>query len=176
MEKWLPIPGFENRYEASTHGRIKSVSRYVNGKHGKNTKPIKETILKHKIDTLYLRVTLYNDGIKKTFLVHRLVADTFIPNPNNFPMVLHKDDNPLNNNVDNLMWGTPLDNMTDKTIKGRQTKGIDVHTNKLTEEQVLEIRSKFIPYKYTYKMLAKEYNVSIENINSIVNRKYWKHI
>lgn len=63
-------------------------------------------------NTGYLRVSLSNNDVKhKRFLVHRLVAETFIPNPNNYPQVNHKDENKTNNCVENLEWCTPLYNL-----------------------------------------------------------------
>lgn len=60
----------------------------------------------------YLRVSLNNDSIKRKHAsIHRLVAETFIPNPNDYPQVNHKDFNKQNNKVDNLEWCTPLDNL-----------------------------------------------------------------
>ena len=66
--------------------------------------------LSQSIRSGYYKVTLFLDGEKKTFSVHRLIAETFIPNPKNLPMVNHKDENKLNNNIDNLEWVTALQN------------------------------------------------------------------
>ena len=59
----------------------------------------------------YLYVDLYKNGERKRFYIHRLVAKTFIPNPENKPFINHKDGNPRNNNVDNLEWCTPIENV-----------------------------------------------------------------
>ena len=63
--------------------------------------------LKQTVKKGYCLVYLYNENGRKCFLVHRLVATAFIPNPNNLPEVNHKDENPLNNNVENLEWCSP---------------------------------------------------------------------
>ena len=87
-EKWLKVKGYEEFYEISDLGRIKSL--ISNG-----------LILKQSLDKDgYCVVTLK----RKQFKVHRLVAMTFIPNPNNLPQVNHKDENKTNNTVDNLEW------------------------------------------------------------------------
>ena len=92
-EIWCPIKGYENIYEVSDKGRVKSL------KFGK------ERILKLGITTDgYLMVKLLKNGEKKNLLVHRLVAQTFIPNPDNLPEVNHKDENKENNSVQNLEW------------------------------------------------------------------------
>lgn len=90
-EKWVPI--FEyNNYEVSNYGRIRNISS------GKLLSPV--TINKQG----YKGVTLCKDKKHKRFLIHRLVATHFIPNPYNLPMVNHKDENPSNNNASNLEW------------------------------------------------------------------------
>ena len=66
--------------------------------------------LKHTVKKGYCLVYLYNEKGRKSFLIHRLVAKAFIPNPNNLPEVNHKDENPLNNSVENLEWCSPTYN------------------------------------------------------------------
>ena len=62
----------------------------------------------------YLQVVLCKDGKEYTKKMHRLIAETFIPNPKNLPHVRHLDDNPLNNSIQNLAWGTNQDNVDDR--------------------------------------------------------------
>ena len=103
-EVWKEIPGWEGYYMASTHGRIKSVDRYVisNGR-GKYFK--KGKILRLETDKDgYKKIQLNKNGKAKKYLVHRLVAMCFIPNPNNLPEINHKDENRANNHVSNLEW------------------------------------------------------------------------
>lgn len=98
MEIWKDIPGYEGLYQASNLGNIKSLNY-------NNTK--KEKLLKTKYDKRgYLAIELRNKGKRYYTRVHRLVAMAFIPNPNNYPQVNHKDENKENNNVDNLEWCT----------------------------------------------------------------------
>ena len=172
-EIWRDIENYEGFYQVSNQGRIKSLDRYVNSKNG-SVQLKKGKILKPNIDNGgYLGVSLQFNSKVKFVRIHRLVAITFIPNPNNLPIVLHKDDNPANNNVDNLKWGTHQDN---KVIKKRQAKGEKQHLSKLNEQQVLEIREKYIPIIYSQRDLAKEYSVAQSTIKNIINRKTWKHI
>ena len=92
-EQWRPVDGFEGLYAVSNLGRVKSL------KYGR------EKILKPaKHRNGYLFVTLCINGKRKHFLVHRLVATAFIPNPEGFEQVNHKDENPSNNVVTNLEW------------------------------------------------------------------------
>lgn len=98
-EIWCDIPGLEGRYQASTLGRIKSLSRRVNTWNGYKTIP--ECILRAGVGPNgYEHVRI--DGKCKS--VHRLVAQTFILNPGNAPQVNHLDENKRNNAVDNLEW------------------------------------------------------------------------
>ena len=99
MEIWKAIAGYEGIYEVSDLGRVKSL------KYGK------ERILKPGGDPHgYLRVSLCKDGQKKPSLVHRLVSEAFIPNPNNLETVNHKDEVKTNNTVSNLEWMSIGDN------------------------------------------------------------------
>lgn len=90
-EIWKPIIEFEDRYEVSNFGNIKSIKSGINLKPAKSKKG-------------YLLVSLYNGISSKSKRVHRLVAEAFIPNPYNLPQVNHKDENKENNNINNLEW------------------------------------------------------------------------
>lgn len=106
-EIWKPVVGFEDLYEVSNLGRVKSVGRYENGHTGKKYSMVyfrKEKILKPSLRKGYPFVSLRKDGKAYNKNIHRLVAEAFIPNQYNLPMINHKDENPLNNIVDNLEW------------------------------------------------------------------------
>ena len=97
-EIWKPIKGYEGLYEVSNLGRVRSL---VN-----NKGQYREKILKHNIRNGYPSVTLCKNKKLKSFTIHRLVAEAFLPNPDNLPCVNHKDENRLNNFVNNLEWCT----------------------------------------------------------------------
>ena len=95
-EIWKDIPGYEGLYKVSNLGNVKSLN-------WRNTGEEKNLWLKPH-NKGYLQVELANGGVKKCFVVHRLVAIAFLPNPNCFPQVNHKDENKANNCVENLEW------------------------------------------------------------------------
>jgi len=100
-EIWRDIKGYEGLYQVSNLGRVKSLGR----QHGFLYK--QDRIMKpFKTKFNYYKINLYKNGVKKNFFIHRLVALAFIPNPNNYPVINHKDENPSNNYVDNLEWCT----------------------------------------------------------------------
>ena len=93
-EEWKPVDGFEGFYAVSNLGRVKSLG---------NDKSRKEKILKpEKTKKGYLRVNLYRNGKMKHFAVHRLVAEAFLPNPEGFEQINHRDEVKDNNCVSNL--------------------------------------------------------------------------
>lgn len=102
-EAWKPIKGAEGRYEISNLGRVKSFC-------GREPRILKQRNHRQKRkcgDIFYKSVKIDYEVMKQADkLVHRLVAEAFIPNPNGYPIVNHKDENPANNRVDNLEWCT----------------------------------------------------------------------
>lgn len=96
-EEWRPIAGAEDMYMVSNTGRIMSLNYRMKGQ---------SKVLKPRLHNGYFYITLKIGDRKRSVGIHRLVAETFIPNPDNLPCVNHKDENPPNNNVENLEWCT----------------------------------------------------------------------
>lgn len=112
-EVWKPVPNYEGFYEVSNTGKIRSAYRY-------------RRILKPMISNAgYERVDLFKNKNRKQFSVHRLVAMTFIDNPDQKPFVNHKDENKTNNSVDNLEWVTHVENCHYGTAIARRTEHLD---------------------------------------------------
>lgn len=118
-EEWRPIEGYEGLYEVSNTGKIVACEKI-----DKNGNLRKRKVLKIFKRKGYYIVQIGGIGNKKTYSVHRLVAKAFIPNPDNFPQVNHKDENKLNNHVNNLEWCTPYYNIHYGTAIMRKSQGI----------------------------------------------------
>jgi hypothetical protein len=113
-ENWKYIGGFTGQYQISDTGNIRSVDRVVNqlGHKNKYSRIMKGKDIKQRLQNGgYLLVWLSKEGKVKPFTVHRLVATTFIPNPNKLRDVNHLDGNKCNNNISNLEWCTRSENI-----------------------------------------------------------------
>ncbi len=105
-EIWRSIKDYEGLYEVSNWGRVRSLGKWCNGRNGSKCWRNGRIVRPRMNNKGYLQVDLCNDGVHKRCLVHRLVAEAFIPNPQGLPIINHKDENPLNNRVENLEWCT----------------------------------------------------------------------
>jgi len=103
-EIWKPVLGFEEYFEISNLGNLKRKLMYQRNWKNEKVKVIKDRIMKPTMDRGYLKIILSINGKRYLRYIHRLVAEAFIPNPNNYKEVNHKDSNPSNNCVDNLEW------------------------------------------------------------------------
>ncbi len=111
MEQWKWIPGYENHYMISTNGVVKS---FKNGK---------EYIRSLEVDKNgYLRIRLYKNGATSKFMVHRLVALTFIENPLNKEQINHINEDKQDNRIENLEWSTPKENANFGTRNSRMAE------------------------------------------------------
>lgn len=109
-EIWKPIPGYEGYYEASSCGRIRSVERYTRNRWGGYTHRKAQLMKCRIVANGYAHVKLTKNGQSAEPLVHRLIADSFLPNPTDLPQVNHIDGNKTNNAVSNLERCTESDN------------------------------------------------------------------
>lgn len=168
MEIWKPIKGYEGLYEVSNTGKVKSLEKRARFGRGYRTFPERELKLSEDKDGYY-KVNLSKQGKKKRFFVHRLVATAFIGNPEELPVVNHKDGNKKNNFVSNLEWTTRSENdlhafrtgLRKPTDGGTSKKVIqvDIHTGKVIQE-----------YK-SISEAARKNKVSITSISDCANGK-----
>ena len=150
-EIWKDIEGYEGLYQVSTCGNVKSLPKVR--RNGTGTYIQKEKLLKpSNTSTGYKKVELCKDGKRKSFKVHRLVAQAFIPNPENKREVNHIDGNKHNNNVNNLEWVTSSEN---------KLHAFEMHLNPtkrdLDEEKIIRM---YCEEKMSIHQIAKEFNVA----------------
>lgn len=140
VEEWRSVVGYEGLYEVSSLGQVKALERLVMNNGGLQHKH--ERILKPHYDRGYAMVVLCKEGKTKPSLVHRVVAEAFIPNPENKPNIDHIDTNPSNNNVDNLRWVTQKENANNPLSRINNSKSKIGHPNYRTEPHSVEAREK----------------------------------
>lgn len=179
-EIWKDIPGFEGRYQCSNLGNFKSLPNKVvcewMGK--EKTYNRKERILRCSYEgNGYLQVGLQVEMAKQVrFLAHRLIAMTFLEKIDGLDFVNHINGIKDDNRVCNLEWVTKSRNCIHSFEIGLQcNKGVNHPRHKLTESDVLAIRSKRsngVPAR----ILAKEYHLSLTHTKDVIKRKSWPHI
>lgn len=166
MEKWKDIKGYEGLYQISDYGRIKSLSREIL----QFNKIIvsEEFIMKSKhCKDGYERIILCKEGKYKTFLVHRLVAQAFIQNPNNLPYINHKDENKLNNNANNLEYCTQKYNCN----YGNHNKKL-INSNKRKKKTLqYDLKGNLIKKWYSASFASKSTGIAKCNIIACCNQK-----
>ncbi len=174
QEDWRPISGFSD-YEVSSLGRVRSYRARTNT----NIPRAKPYIMKGNYDIQgYYRVKL-RDSSGKAFTkkVHILVCEAWHGNkPTNYgdhkSGVRHLDGDQKNNTQNNLIWGTPLENKADSISHATYIHGTKHHSNRLTEQQVLEI----FESKKSNNDLSAEYGVTSGMISHIRTGRKWKHL
>ena len=158
----IPVVGYETSYLVNENGEVYSI---------KNKKYLKPNITKNG----YATVQLFQNGKGKRLLVHRLVAQAFIPNPNNYLQVNHKDEDKLNNRINNLEWCNAIYNMNYGTRLERQIKNTDYSREQykiIARQNGKKVSKKVIQLK-NGKIIAK-YNSAKEA--SIITHSNHSHI
>ena len=179
-EIFFPIKGYENFYEVSNWGRVKSMKKiiFLWNSYAYHARHYKERILKiqNNVDG-YNVIRLCKNATCKQFRVGRLVATTFIENPHYKPEVNHKNGNKKDDRIDNLEWCTSSENQKHAIKIGLQKpkKGEQHPHSRLTEKQVKEIREMKATNHTTY-YIAHCFCISEGHVRDIVARKAWKHI
>jgi NUMOD4 motif/HNH endonuclease len=165
METWKRIADYEDTYEISNYGSVRNI----------------KTGRVLKLDTKpngYLSARLCKNSKVKTFLVHRLVAIHFIPNPDNKPVVNHDDGVKTNNHVSNLVWSTSSENTRHAIRTGlkneeKRIANVKKAKTKITPEQKQWIKDNYIPANEEFgsKALAEKFGVTRMYISQIANSK-----
>ena len=168
-EEWREIEGYDGEYKISNKGQVASLKRnnYYILSPGRDSQG-------------YYTVALSKNGNTKSYLLHVLLAKTFIPNPENKPVVNHKDGNKINNNLDNLEWVTYKENNVHAYAIGlkKPCQGTRHKSAKLNDEAVKFIRKYYKPYDkdFNRKVMAKLFNVSISVIGCLLSGKSYNNV
>lgn len=175
-EIWKDVEGYDGMYQVSSLGRVRSW-RHGNMHPGKRKSPRILKTSKRKGD--YGRVALLKSGAQKTRTIHRLVAESFIPNPHNKPCVNHIDGDKHNNHISNLEWVTFSENSKHAIREGlhpglKALKGETNRNSKLTKGDVRLIRE--MQGKVSGEQMSRIFKVSASNISAIINNKTWVDI
>ena len=175
-EIWKKIKNFSN-YEVSNQGRVRSLDKQIKTKNNK-IKIYKGKFLKSQLawNKKYLCVGIYDDNGKQYRIpIHKLVAQTFIPNPNNYEIINHLDENKFNNCVDNLEW---------TSLKENNLYSFHKHPERKNTTSILQydLEGNFIRKWNSIKEAADYYNINSSNIsecltgrNKSSNKFIWKY-
>lgn len=176
MVSWKSIPGYEGFYQASIGGRIRSLDRIVEYSDGRRTLHKGITLKPGKCKRGYRRVTLWKNNISKSRLISRLILRTFVGNCPSGMEVCHNDNDPSNNKLANLRYDTPKANNLDKKKFETCSSGERNAGARLTEKQVIAMRSQYAKGKVTLAQIAFKYKISNGHTWAIINGRCWKHL
>lgn len=163
MSYWVDIKGYKGVYQINKEGEVRSFAK----------KTIR-FLTPHKHHTGYMVLSLRG----KTRPQHRLLAETFIPNPEKKTQVNHINGVKHDNRLCNLEWVTPSENVIHAYAIGLKDLplGSSNFNNKLKPNEVIEIRKMCATGKYTYREIGSKFNISLHNVKAINLGKTWKHL
>lgn len=181
QEVWKDIPGFEGFYQASDLGRFRALNRAIVRSNGIIENKPGRILKNNYYSNGYIQLILYVDKIRSNFIAHRVIAEIFIPNPNNKDTVNHKNGIKNDLRVSNLEWCTRSENSCHAyrtgLSKANPKKGEDNSRTKLTNLEALEIRRTYRPGKVNKPVFEKyKDKISKSGFNKIARGETWKHI
>lgn len=161
-EIWKDIEEYEGIYQVSNLGRVRSLDRLDGANHRLNGKVLKIRKNTHG----YLDISLYKNSVSSNNTIHRLVAEAFIPNPENKPQVNHIDEDKTNNSLANLEWMTAKENNNHGTRNERssKTKSIAIIATNTTTCESTEF--------YGINECARQLDLNSANITSVLKGRY----
>lgn len=173
-EIWKMHPEYHHIY-VSTLGRLITTEYLVISGRKRKISNEPMLMLMHLTDSNYYTVTVKINGVNKTTRVHRLVAQTFIPNPMNYPSVNHINSIKNDNRLINLEWVTPSQNSR-HSYEYRLSKSMTSQEKKLVQENILNMWNEALIKPYTKKELSDKFNMSYDQTKAIFQRQTWTEI
>lgn len=172
-EEWRSVLGYEGFYEASDHGRVRSVDRTVPTKR-QRAQALRGRMLRINVsDRGRPWVELSRDATRRAFFVHRLVLEAFVGLRPEGLECCHEDGDRANNRLGNLRWDTHASNMADMRRHGTDPRGERHGMAKLTEHDVREIRRRYAVGGVSQASLGREFGVTQRSVSYVVRRVTW---
>lgn len=167
MEEWRTIEGYDGQYEVSRNGKVRSNNYMGKGK-TREMKPWN--------NGGYLRVTLTRNKKKSNRLLHRIVAEAFIPNPEGKPEVNHKDGNKLNNSADNLEWSTRKENLDHADTTGLRVGSVEAlkKSNNAQRRPIIATNVETGEERYFESIQEAQRTIGTKDINAVLSGKQKK--
>lgn len=173
---WVDIPNFESYYQINQLGQVRSKERIVSRKVGKDyIRPSKKLTPTLKKTNGYYVINFTINGKSKQQYIHRLLALTFLDNPNNYQFINHKNGIKTDNSLKNLEWCTNKQNCIHASKNNLIPKGQNKYNSKLKDYQVRIIKKR-LKNGESCANICKDFNVSNKVISEIKKGKNWKHI
>lgn len=174
-ERWVDVLGYENHYQVSNLGRVKSLRRTVKTKNGQ-LREYNSVLLQPGYHPFgYPKVNLRRDGIVNCCFIHRLVCIAFHGEKKRPYEVAHNNGNPRDCREENLRWSLPSENQSDRKTHGTLLVGERHPSARLKEADVIEVR-RLLGRGITYLEISKKMGVHEKTIGAIARRETWKNI
>lgn len=182
-EIWKNIIGYEDKYQVSNLGNIKAIKTWTGNKYYSKYKKCNKILKPVKDSAGYYCVSLWKESCNKTHRIHVEVAKAFIPNPNNYPCINHKDGNKTNNNINNLEWCTFKHNSQEAVkmglskpnyvgiMKGKFGKE---HNRSKKVKQIDKNTNEIINVFYGVEEAYRQTGICPSNISACCNKKIHK--
>lgn len=162
-EIWKPIKGFEGFYEISNFGRVKSLERTYQTRNGGNWH-VTEKFLNVVPFRAYPSVVLSKNSVCRRYTIHRLLAEAFIPNPENKPHIDHINTDTMDFRLDNLRWVTPKENANNPITMAKNK--INSHTKEAEEKR---LNTKIIHRTVSSPNRVYQYTTKLKFVNSYIS-------
>lgn len=177
---WFDVPQYDDRYQIEQSGQVRSKRRHVNSPICGGKRLIGGRVLKPQLVKGYPAIQAMINGVRRTIYVHRMLAETFIPNPEGKPCINHIDGNKANNAIDNLEWCTHQENMDHAYRNGlvqpvQSGPGEMSGAAKLCNEKVRVIKRR-LKAGHRQSDIAQDYGVAKGTIGFIARGETWSHI